>query len=209
MSARIDRRGLIAITLQAGAVAAFELRSAELLAAGRASTTGNTSMTALSFESLYTTSVSSTSLTGEAADRVAIRELIDAWAHCADRRLAEKQVALLTNDGVIEVYDGDPATHKPIAVQRGRQELLAALGVLNTFVATTHFNGQSAVAVHGDHAIGESYCLAHQLSEKDGKRTLQVLSIRYHDRFVREHDRWLFAERRLIIDWSDTRDLVA
>jgi hypothetical protein len=41
---------------------------------------------ALSLNALYSTSVTANSLTGEAADRVAIRELIDAWGHCADRR---------------------------------------------------------------------------------------------------------------------------
>ena len=32
----------------------------------------------------------------EAADRLAIRELIDAYAHCADRRDAKGQMALFT-----------------------------------------------------------------------------------------------------------------
>ena len=36
--------------------------------------------------------------TGEAADRIAIRELIDAYAHCADRRDARGQMALFTED---------------------------------------------------------------------------------------------------------------
>ena len=34
----------------------------------------------------------------EAADRLAIRELFDAYAHCADRRDAEGQKALFTGD---------------------------------------------------------------------------------------------------------------
>ena len=34
----------------------------------------------------------------EAADRLAIRELFDAYAHCADRRDAEGQKALFTDD---------------------------------------------------------------------------------------------------------------
>jgi len=32
----------------------------------------------------------------EAADRLAIRELIEAYAHCADRRDADGQMALFT-----------------------------------------------------------------------------------------------------------------
>ena len=34
----------------------------------------------------------------EAADRLALRELFDAYAHCADRRDAEGQKALFTAD---------------------------------------------------------------------------------------------------------------
>jgi hypothetical protein len=36
--------------------------------------------------------------TTEAADRLTIRKLIDAYAHCADRRDAKGQTALITAD---------------------------------------------------------------------------------------------------------------
>ena len=34
----------------------------------------------------------------EAADRLAIRELVEAYAHCADRRDAKGRMALFTED---------------------------------------------------------------------------------------------------------------
>ncbi len=40
----------------------------------------------------------------EAADRLAIRQLIDAYAHCADSRDAKGQMALFTTDTVFEVF---------------------------------------------------------------------------------------------------------
>jgi hypothetical protein len=120
----------------------------------------------LSPASLYDTSTRATAMTGEAADRLAIRKLVDAWAHCADRRLAKEQSELFVPDGTVIVYDGDPATHEPKASLKGRAEILKALAVLNTFTATTHFNGQSDVVISGDHAVGETYCLAHQLFPK-------------------------------------------
>jgi SnoaL-like domain len=44
----------------------------------------------------------------EAADRLAIRELFDAYAHCADRRDAERQKSLFTVDTRFAVYmDGE------------------------------------------------------------------------------------------------------
>ena len=38
------------------------------------------------------------------ADRLAIRELVDAHAHCADRRVAEGQKSLFTEDTHFVVY---------------------------------------------------------------------------------------------------------
>jgi hypothetical protein len=77
---------------------------------------------------------------------------------------------------------------------------------LNTYVATMHFNGQCTVSLDGDRATGESYCLAHHLSvAEDGQRTLMVASIRYLDEFVKLDGQWLFAERRLMVNWIDTR----
>jgi hypothetical protein len=44
----------------------------------------------------------------EAEDRLAIRELFDAYAHCADRRDAEGQKSLFTADTRFAVYlDGE------------------------------------------------------------------------------------------------------
>jgi SnoaL-like domain len=41
---------------------------------------------------------------GEAADRLAIREPVEAYAHCADRRDAKGQMALFTKDTHFVVY---------------------------------------------------------------------------------------------------------
>jgi hypothetical protein len=77
---------------------------------------------------------------------------------------------------------------------------------LNSYAATTHFNGQSTVWLDGDRATGESYCLAHHLSVgADGQRALMIASIRYLDELVKQDGRWLFAERRLMVDWTETR----
>lgn len=140
-----------------------------------------------------------------AADRAAIRGLVDSWAHCADRRKPVEQAALFTRDGVVGVYAGDPATQEPIQRLQGHDAMVDAFGALDSFDATTHLNGQSIIKISGDHATGESYCLAHHLWVENGQRILMVMSIRYVDSFVREGGRWLFAERQLITDWTDTR----
>ena len=58
----------------------------------------------------------------EAADRLALRELFDAYAHCADRRDAQGQKALFTEDTVFAVYmDGEGS--EPTYVLQGREAL--------------------------------------------------------------------------------------
>jgi hypothetical protein len=140
----------------------------------------------------------------EAADRLAIRELFDAYAHCADRRDAEGQKALFTEDTNFVVYMGGPGT-EPTQQLRGREALTPVFDDLNRYEATMHFNGQSTVALEGDRANGESYCIAHHLYTEDGVRMLMVAWLRYLDTFVKVGGSWMFAERELYLDWSETR----
>ena len=112
----------------------------------------------------------------EAADRLAIRELIDAYAHCADRRDARGQMALFTEDTALHVFM-DSRTPEPTYVLHGREALAPVFADLNQYQATTHFNGQSTIRLDGDRATGESYCIAHHLTVKGEKRTLMLASI--------------------------------
>jgi ketosteroid isomerase-like protein len=140
----------------------------------------------------------------EAADRLAIRELVDAYAHCADRRDAEGQKALFTEDTRFVVYmDGQDS--EPSQVLDGREALSPVFDDLNRYEATMHFNGQSTVRLSGDRAAGESYCIAHHLFTEDGERKLMVAWLRYGDTFVKLDGSWLFAERNLYVDWTETR----
>jgi len=149
--------------------------------------------------------VSATSLPpDEAADRLAIRELIDAYAHCADRRDADGQKSLFSDDTQFVVYmDGEGS--EPTQELDDREALAPVFADLNRYQATTHFNGQSTVALEGDRATGETYCLAHHLFTEGGERKLMVASLRYLDTFRKSDGAWLFAERRLYVDWSEIR----
>jgi hypothetical protein len=140
----------------------------------------------------------------ELADRLAIRELVDAYAHCADRRDVEGQMSLFTADTEFLVYM-DSRNPVPTQEIRDRDSLRPVFENLSTYEATTHFNGQSTVVLDGDHATGESYCLAHHVQVAGGKRTLMVASIRYLDSFIKTNGRWLFSERKLMVDWTETR----
>jgi hypothetical protein len=123
-----------------------------------------------------------------------LRELFDAYARCPDRRDAEGQRALFTADTRFAVYKLE-----------GREALTPVFADLNRYDVTTHFNGQSTVTIDGDRATGESYTIAHHLFSEDGNRKIMVASLRYLDTFVKIDGSWFFAERDLILDWSETR----
>ena len=144
----------------------------------------------------------------EAADRLALRELFDAYAHCADRRDGEGQKALFTADTRFAVYmEGEGS--EPTYVLEGREALTPVFDDLNRYEVTTHFNGQSTVTLDGDQGTGESYTIAHHLYTEDGTRKIMIASLRYLDSFAKIDGRWYFAERKLILDWSETRSVTA
>jgi hypothetical protein len=143
----------------------------------------------------------------EAADRLAIRELVEAYAHCADRRDAKGQMALFTADTHFGAYM-DAKDPKPSQELHSREELAPVFADLNQYEATTHFVGQSTVfTLTRDRATGEAYCLAHHVTVNAGKRRMMVASLRYNDTFVKLDGAWLFAERLLYVDWVDERAL--
>ena len=144
----------------------------------------------------------------EAADRLALRELFDAYAHCADRRDAEGQKALFTEDTRFAVYMEGEGT-EPTYVLQGREALTPVFEDLNRYDVTTHFNGKSTFTIDGNRATGESYTIAHHLFTEGGDRKIMIASLRYLDIFTKIDQAWFFAERKLILDWSETRSVTA
>jgi ketosteroid isomerase-like protein len=143
----------------------------------------------------------------EAADRLAIRELVEAYAHCADRRDAQGQMALFTADTHFVVYM-DAKDPKPSQKLHSREALAPVFADLNRYEATTHFLGQSTIfTLNGDRATGQAYCLAHHITANGGRRRLMIASLRYLDTFAKIDGAWLFAERLLYVDWLEERPL--
>ena len=132
----------------------------------------------------------------EAADRLAIRELVEAYAHCADRRDAKGQMSLFTEDTHFVVYMNakDPTPSQEL---HSREELASVFAELNKYDATTHFLGQSTIfTLTDDRGTGETYCLAHHITVDAGKRRLMLASLRYLETFTKVDGSWLFAERQ-------------
>jgi hypothetical protein len=143
----------------------------------------------------------------EAADRLAIRELVEAYAHCADRRDAQGQMSLFTTDTHFVVYMNakDPTPSEEL---HSREALAPVFADLNQYAATMHFVGQSTIlSLTADRGTGEAYCLAHHLTVAGTKRRLMIAALRYYDAFVKMDGSWLFAERKLYVDWVEERVL--
>jgi len=143
----------------------------------------------------------------EAADRLAIRELVEAYAHCADRRDAKGQLALFTADTHFVVYMNakDPTPSQEL---HSREALAPVFTDINKYAATMHFVGQSTIlSLTADRGTGEAYCLAHHLTVDGAKRRLMVAALRYYDTFAKMDGAWLFAERLLYVDWIEERAL--
>jgi hypothetical protein len=141
----------------------------------------------------------------QGADRMAIRKLIDLYAYCADTRDAQGQMALFTEDTNFVVFM-DAKSAEPSQVINNRADLFPVFDNLNTYRATMHFNGQSTVLeLNDDTATGIAYCIAHHQTIKEGVQTLMIANIKYHDRFVKQNGKWLFAQRKLMVDWIENR----
>jgi SnoaL-like domain len=68
----------------------------------------------------------------EQADRLAIRQLVDAYARCDDRRLSEEQKSLFTEDTHCVVYMNGEGS-EPTQVIDGREDLRPVFEDLNRY----------------------------------------------------------------------------
>jgi hypothetical protein len=143
----------------------------------------------------------------EAADRLAIRELVEAYAHCADRRDAKGQMSLFTADTHFVVYM-NARDQRPSQELHSREALAPVFADLNKYAATMHLLGQTTIlTLTNDRGTGETYCMPHHLTVDGGKRSLMIAALRHYDTFVKVDGAWLFAERLLFVDWTEERIL--
>jgi SnoaL-like domain len=132
-------------------------------------------------------------------DEAALRRTAELYAQGADRRDKALWGALVTDDCVIEA----PGIHLV-----GREQIVAALDVMaQLYLVTQHRVHNQIVSIQGDAAHGETYSVAEHVSAGPEGRTVLTWAIRYQDRWRREAGEWRFAQRALILDWTETRSL--
>jgi hypothetical protein len=126
----------------------------------------------------------------------ALYELVCRYAQAVDRRDWTQLEALFTPDASLK---------GPGFSMDGRAAIIAGMRALGQYSATQHHVHQQLVELDGPSAGAETYCVANHLYERDGVKRKLDWGIRYQDRFVCEPDQWRFAQRILLLDW--TQDL--
>lgn len=128
-------------------------------------------------------------------DREAIRQAIYAYARGVDR----------ADMDLLDAAFHDDATDDHGNFSGTKADALAALkrsGENPAVTASMHHIGNILIDLRGDTADVESYFVAWQRREEDGKTWTRTRAGRYLDRFERRDGTWRVASRRVIDDWS-------
>jgi len=130
-------------------------------------------------------------------DREAIRQLVFSYCRAVDRR----DFALLAT-----LYHADATDdHTPYFCGPAREFLAQLPGIVAANRLTSHQVTNTLIAVDGDRAEGEIHTLAYHLMDAEDGPVDFLVGGRYLDRYVREHGRWLFMHRKIVLDWSSRR----
>ncbi len=147
---------------------------------------------------------------GTLRDRRELYDLALKYARAADRRDYELFESIFTADIRIARYsDPNPGPGELVFEMTGLETTLKGMARLESYEVTTHLVANQLALVDGDRASGETYCLAHHISTRDGVRQNYTMAIRYQDRFVRRAGAWKFEERVLLVDWERHQPLRA
>jgi SnoaL-like domain len=95
-------------------------------------------------------------------DRIAIVELVHAYAQAVDRRDAVGAAALFSLEGELVVWP-EEATEPPSTL-KGRDQIARALAGLDRYRATFHEISSHTVRLDRDIATGRTACVAHHVS---------------------------------------------
>jgi hypothetical protein len=133
------------------------------------------------------------------ADRLAIADLVHAYAQGVDRLDPDAVGELFTEDGTFVAY-ATPGAAEPTSRSEGRPAVTKAIGMARHYRQTAHTIGNHLADVQGDSATGETRCVAYHVLGDEGAERLLVWHIRYLDAFVRGPDGWRFRERVLRVD---------
>jgi hypothetical protein len=142
------------------------------------------------------------------ADRLAISDLVHAYAQGVDRLDPDAVALLFTEEGTFVAY-ATPGAAEPTSRSHGRAEIAKAIGTARYYRQTTHTIGNHLATVHGDRATGETRCVAYHVLGDESTETLMVWHLRYLDAYARGPEGWRIHERVLRVDLVSDQPLRA
>jgi hypothetical protein len=130
----------------------------------------------------------------ELLDRDAIREVIYRERRAADRANAKLRLSLFHDDAVVlqGMFNGPASEYVSWAMS----------DKFPPFLITQHLVGNILVELDGSSARTEAYLLAVHLSEDADGEYVELMGIRYFDRFARRASVWKILERQVVVDWK-------
>jgi hypothetical protein len=141
-------------------------------------------------------------------DRVALRELVEAYGMAVDSLDADWFGSLWTPDAVLAVHDATGET------RRWEGDKIAGMVAgVGRYLRTLHFVGNHHARAEGPVVSGTTYCFAHHLvPDPDGSEDRardRVLAIRYDDVYARgaPDSSWRFARRDVRMLWRAHHDV--
>jgi len=136
----------------------------------------------------------------ELLDKEDIRQAIYAYARGVDRCNPE----LIGDSYHVDAWD-DHGNFRG-----GRDDVVGS--IMSRQAAATnsmHHVGNILIELHDDTANVETYFMACQTLELDGKQYTRMRSGRYLDQFERRDGRWRILRRTVVDDWSRLDEIVA
>lgn len=136
--------------------------------------------------------------------RQKLKELVDNYATESDKDNQDYYVNVFTQDCHVRVYFNNVMGMDLTNVT----DLIEAYKGFGAAKESFHMNGQQVVEFQDDtHATGTCYALAHLVNEVEGTDKLTVHGVRYFDKYVKQDEKWLIAEREQYFIFSDTREI--
>ena len=130
------------------------------------------------------------------ADRAAISDVLDDYAHGIDTRDFDLVASLFTSDAHLDyTSSGGPAANRDEVVEWLRASLPAV-------AMTQHLLTNRRIRIDGDTATVRTELLNPLLFDGESGTELLLMGGRYDDQFVRVDDRWLIAHRVHVTTWT-------
>ena len=137
-----------------------------------------------------------------------LRALAFRYASGVDRRDREQLLSAFHPDATLTVVRGagpDAPRSRPM---QGHAEIGRIVERIAVYSHTFHFLGQSDYARTEAGAVGEIWCTAHHRWPTDGGVELDhTMYIRYRDEYRIDGGAWRIADRAVVVDWSETREV--